>query len=1107
MDLKKASWVLSATLPAQSEQHQHDPNNSQETSKNEIPDLHMGFYERVKDLKIQCTLPVCINDVLVAKGILVDPYQNERTEMSSQAICYLNWNFETILNVDDELRSCSNFVLNLSGIDTVSTIKINDVELLKTDNYFRQYVRIFPNPLLKDSKIAGDSNNINSFKLSIQLKSITKYITKQMREAHHEIPCMEYPNSIKNRNFIRKPGCHFGWDWGPCIVPMGIYGPHLSINPVLASSYYITESSLHYQIHESTNNNNNINNNKIVNTKNVELDFTFWMFNDPKNTTSGELHESTIKLDLEYREKNQPNPSTTSPQHIIIRDVEATIIHLPSDKNKWEREPSLYEKTLHVKIKLENMHLWWPNNYGPQTLYTLILTSSKSTKEQFYFSKTVGFRTVELKLEDDSPLDYIDILPQNYLSSILSSPSQSFTFVINSVPIFCRGSNYIPRSLSPPSDAESNSSRPFLTSCKIANFNVIRIWGGGSYESDQFYQDCDELGLLIFHDFMFACTLYPTHPSFLHSVKHEITQVLRRTSWNASIIVWCANNENEEALSEFFTQSKLNRDLYASDYSTLYLDTIFSEFLEFQNLPFSKAIYSRKNLNEKSWGVKFWPSSPSNGINEWGKSNEMSRGDQHYWGVWHGGNTPFTFLSIFPRFCSEFGFQSFPQNLIKQKRMLLSTREESQKNSSSDDNLNGRNLNFRQRSPVKGNAQIIEHISREFKIPNSSSSTENLKSWVYLSQVLQGRAIRIGCEHWQRIAPYCMGSIYWQLNDIWEGISWSSMEFDANWKILHYFAKLFFAPVFISSVYHNNLTNANHNNGNNKKELMNLVEKYKSKSKSKSENEGRKNEEDEMIEIFITDNNKFKFKEQDDKKELKKEEQCYEVEIELWKWNSSVPERTERIKLPSSSSSIFDSSPNSTISVSKLNLSEWRSNSIHSSSSFSTTNNPSKTLNLLEFEKQEWNSERFLRIRLFLKTEEDQNHKTESTSSSENYCFLSSFKNVETLTNPKIKLLKLGEEGTGTMELTCEFVAAFVMLWVPENKMKEGERQKRRGFWSDNGFMMFPGTTKVVQWNDYNNNNNNNNNNNQEQDKDNKISNAELQEAFENLSSIYHSYH
>lgn len=274
---------------------------------------------------------------------------------------------------------------------------------------------------------------------------------------------------------------------------------------------------------------------------------------------------------------------------------------------------------------------------------------------------------------------------------------------------------------------------------------------------------------MIWQDFMFACSLYPSNKEFLENVSIEVTEQINRLFNYSSIVLYAGNNENEEALSSWPEVTLENRDRLLIDYHKLYYDTIYDLFQKYDNTR------------------PFWPSSPSNGLNIWGNSQDQTQGDMHYWRVWHG-NMPFSeYLKIIPRFCSEFGFQSIPSI-----ETLLPFVDDDELN------LTSPSIEFRQRSPAAGNKCILEHISKEFRVPNG------FENYIYISQVLQLMSIKTACEHWRRTKE-CDGILYWQLNDIWPGFSWSSLEFNGKWKLLHYGVKKFFDPILICSFYQKGL--------------------------------------------------------------------------------------------------------------------------------------------------------------------------------------------------------------------------------------------------------------------------------------------------------------
>jgi beta-mannosidase len=293
--------------------------------------------------------------------------------------------------------------------------------------------------------------------------------------------------------------------------------------------------------------------------------------------------------------------------------------------------------------------------------------------------------------------------------------------------------------------------------------NMLRVWGGGQYESDDFYSLCDRMGILVWHDMMFSCALYPATPSFLSSVEREIRHQVKRLRDHPCIALWCGNNEDVGALT-WYPESRQNRDRYIVDYDRL-----------------NEGVIGRV-VDECDPTRTFWPSSPSAGRGDYSDNwHDDARGDMHYWSVWHEGKPFSAYYTVVPRFCSEFGYQSFPSlNTIRTYA------------SPEDFNVTSPVMEHHQRHPG-GNSIITEMFTRYFRVP------EGFESFVYLSQVQQALAIKTAVEYWRRLRPVCMGTLYWQLDDNWPVCSWSSLEYDGSWKLLHYAAKRFFAPVLLAA--------------------------------------------------------------------------------------------------------------------------------------------------------------------------------------------------------------------------------------------------------------------------------------------------------------------
>ena len=328
---------------------------------------------------------------------------------------------------------------------------------------------------------------------------------------------------------------------------------------------------------------------------------------------------------------------------------------------------------------------------------------------------------------------------------------------MNGREIFCKGANWIPADALP-SAATPNLTEKLLRAAVAANMNMIRVWGGGFYEQDFFYGLCDELGLLVWQDFMFACSLFPSTPEFLNEVRAEVDYQVRRLGHHACLALWCGDNELLGALT-WFKESRDNRDRYLVNYDRL-----------------NRTI--EESMRAADAAAIWWPSSPSPGLLSFGDAWHDDRsGDMHFWSVWHEGKNFEHYRDVKPRFCSEFGFQSFPSiSAIKtfadapDMNIASPVMESHQKNAG-------------------GNARIAETMFRYFRFPMT------FEDFVYVSQIQHGLAMRTAVEYWRSLKPHCMGTLYWQLNDTWPVASWSGLDHGGGWKALHYMARRFFEPV------------------------------------------------------------------------------------------------------------------------------------------------------------------------------------------------------------------------------------------------------------------------------------------------------------------------
>ena len=430
------------------------------------------------------------------------------------------------------------------------------------------------------------------------------------------------------------------------------------------------------------------------------------------------------------------------------RDATVVVENLTDKSATPARQPlklAAGKNRVAVNFTINQPRLWWPNGMGEHTLYELrarLLIGGRQVDES---SARTGLRTVELRQQPDKD-------------------GKSFTFVVNGVPVFMKGANWIPAD-SFPTRMTRDRYRQLVASARDANMNMLRVWGGGIYESDDFYELCDEMGILIWQEFMFACSMYPGDPAFLDSVRAEAADNVKRLRNHPSIVIWCGNNEIETAWQHWGWKQNLPAKLW-DDYKKIFHGV----------LPEVVAEYDPAR--------PYWPSSPSSNLEDDPDSQRM--GDVHYWEVWHAAK-PFTeYEKQHPRFMSEYGFQSFPQVETVNAYTLPSDRD-----------IQSPVMLAHQKHP-RGNQLIREYMLREYPEP------KDFDSFLYVSQVLQAEGIKVGAEHLRRIMPHNMGSLYWQLDDCWPVASWSSIDYFGRWKALQYYARRFYNDLLVSPHLENN---------------------------------------------------------------------------------------------------------------------------------------------------------------------------------------------------------------------------------------------------------------------------------------------------------------
>ena len=484
----------------------------------------------------------------------------------------------------------------------------------------------------------------------------------------------------------------------------------------------------------------------------------------PRFVTSGVWRPVVLKLwdEVKIRDLNIINDSIDNERAVLTAwfEVESTASHSVDfsievngqKAGDSKKELSQGLNTIPVEFVIENPKRWWCNGLGEPYLYNIkaSVTTGKAVEE---ISLKHGIRTVKLIQEPDSG-------------------GKSFYFELNGVPVFAKGANYIP------SDVFLSRVTPgryekIIRSALDANMNMLRVWGGGIYEEDVFYDLCDKNGILVWQDYMFACSLYPGDKEFLENVKQEAIDNVKRLRKHPCIALWCGNNENYQAWYMWGYKEQYEKQDQAlaakiwNDYKTVFYDILLKVTAKYHK------------------GVDYWPSSPMAVFDretEYGEValDDKKSGDRHYWGVWHA-EEPFSkYDELIPRFMSEYGFQSFPAfETIKAYTIP------------SDWDIKSAVMTAHQRHP-RGNQLIRKYMDRDYKVP------KDFWEFMYLSQVVQGEGIKRGIEAHRRNMPYCMGSLYWQLNDCWPVASWSSTDYYLKWKALHYYAKKAFEPLLVS---------------------------------------------------------------------------------------------------------------------------------------------------------------------------------------------------------------------------------------------------------------------------------------------------------------------
>lgn len=496
---------------------------------------------------------------------------------------------------------------------------------------------------------------------------------------------------------MRKAHCMFGWDWGAHLPDAGIFR---SVS--------------------------------LIGVKSARLNSVYLRQEHLENEVLLHLQvEETVCSNYGHGEKEE---SDNKKNGFVKKDTSYTVqITAPDGEiQRYEDSPK--------KIRIENPMLWWPNGYGKQPLYQVKVELYADGEIVDVWEERIGLRTMTMKVQKDEW-------------------GECFAHEVNGVAIFAMGADYIPEDHLL-GRVTKETTRRLLEQCVAANYNAVRVWGGGYYPEGWFYDICDELGLIVWQDFMFACAVYELTPEFKENIRQEFIDNIKRLRHHASLGLWCGNNEMEMFVEE--GHHWVTKKTEVRDYIIMYEQLIPEILKEYDPQTF------------------YWPASPSSG-GAFDEPNSPDRGDVHYWKVWHG-NRPFSeYRKYFFRYASEFGFQSFPS-----KRTIETFTDDPK-----DMNIFSYVMEKHQRQ-YGANGKIMNYLQQTYLYPT------DFEILIYASQLLQADAIRYGVEHFRRNRGRCMGAIVWQLNDCWPVISWSSIDYCGRWKALHYAEKRFFAPLMIS---------------------------------------------------------------------------------------------------------------------------------------------------------------------------------------------------------------------------------------------------------------------------------------------------------------------
>jgi len=643
------------------------------------------------------TVPGTVHTDLLAHKLIPDPYVGA-PEAGLQWIGLADWEYRTTFDAPAAAMRNARSDLVFEGLDTFAEVWLNGVRLLDADNAFRTW------RLPVQGKLLAQGNELRIVFHSPIAKLLPQVEAMPVKLAgNYPSPYGDEPKEAMTGNFARKPGYHYGWDWGPRYVTAGIS------RPVVLQSWDALR----------------------IDTLQLRQDRVDAARADLAAIASVDaVHAGTA--DLRLWQTAPDGKRTLAAQRRVQLQAGANRIELP--------------------VRVTRPQRWFPNGYGAQPLYRYELALKDGKTTAVTMTARTGLRSIELRRDPDAQ-------------------GKSFYFVVNGIPVFAKGANTIPFDMFQPRIGKAQLRR-VLQSARDANMNMLRSWGGGYYESDEFFDLADELGLLVWQDFMFGGGMQPAYDdAFRANVVMEARDQVRRLRNHPSLALWCGNNE-EEVAWKYWGHGKTMKEA-----DPAFADRVWKGYVQL----FGSDL--RKVVAEEGGGIAYWASSPGDDLAE--VANTPASGDMHYWEVWGNPAYPVTkYLEITPRFMSEYGLQAWPEQRTidafaarGEQGMATPVIEAHQKFMAG-----------------KGNERLMKYVAEEFGEP------ADFAGFIYLSQVMQAEGIELAALHHRASRPFTMGSLYWQLNDVWPGASWASVDWFGRWKALQFHARRFYAPVTVSAL-------------------------------------------------------------------------------------------------------------------------------------------------------------------------------------------------------------------------------------------------------------------------------------------------------------------